>query len=328
MRSVVRSLLAVALTAATVVTAAGCGSSGGDTSAPPAPEPSGVPADFPTAHGGTLPDLTSKLPEGPILAPSVSLLDKGTDRVGFALFDRARKQIAGAKVAIYTARPDGSGVRGPFVARSESLAVKSSFESKTTSEDPDAARSVYVAEVPFTRRGTVVVTALARLDGRLMATSPQGLKVGTSGAEPPGPGDRAIPIDTPTRASVGGDEAKIDTRDPGAPSLHAVNFRDVLGRKPVVLTFATPRLCQSRVCGPVVDVVLQAQAKYGKRVAFIHQEVYRDNDIQKGINPQLGAWHLASEPWTFVIDRTGRVSTRFEGAISAGELERAVAKVS
>jgi hypothetical protein len=29
----------------------------------------------------------------------------------------------------------------------------------------------------------------------------------------------------------------------------------------------------------------------------------------------------------FVIDRSGRISSRFEGALSVGELERAVAKV-
>ena len=31
------------------------------------------------------------------------------------------------------------------------------------------------------------------------------------------------------------------------------DFADVLGTKPVVIVFATPALCQSRVCGPVVD---------------------------------------------------------------------------
>jgi peroxiredoxin len=42
----------------------------------------------------------------------------------------------------------------------------------------------------------------------------------------------------------------------------------------------------------------------------------------------VAAWRLASEPWTFVIDRSGRISTRFEGAYSVGELQRAVAKVA
>ena len=38
--------------------------------------------------------------------------------------------------------------------------------------------------------------------------------------------------------------------------MHAKSFADVVGRKPVALLFATPQLCQSRVCGPVVDVAL------------------------------------------------------------------------
>ena len=62
----------------------------------------------------------------------------------------------------------------------------------------------------------------------------------------------------------------------------------MLGKKPVVLTFATPQLCQSRVCGPVVDVVEQVKATATKGVAFIHQEIYKDNDINKGFRPQVG----------------------------------------
>jgi glutathione peroxidase-family protein len=63
-------------------------------------------------------------------------------------------------------------------------------------------------------------------------------------------------------------------------------------------------------------------------VAFIHQEIYKDNQVNKGSTSQVAAWRLPSEPWTFVIDRTGRISQRFEGAVSPGELERAVAKVA
>jgi hypothetical protein len=63
-------------------------------------------------------------------------------------------------------------------------------------------------------------------------------------------------------------------------------------------------------------------------VSFIHQEIYADNDVSKGLRPQLAPYHLRTEPWTFVIDRRGIVSTRLEGAFSPGELERAVAKVA
>jgi predicted transcriptional regulator len=56
-------------------------------------------------------------------------------------------------------------------------------------------------------------------------------------------------------------------------------------------------------------------------------EIYRGNDISKGNTPQVAAWHLPSEPWIFVIDRTGKVSSSFEGALSVGELSRAVGRV-
>jgi hypothetical protein len=125
---------------AAAVLVAGCGGSNKPDTPPPQPAPTGQPADFPSANGKTLDDLASMADgQGPILAPSVSLLHKGSNRYGFALFDTARKQITGAEVAIYTARSDGTGVRGPFVARAESLEVKPQFQSQTVAQDPAAA---------------------------------------------------------------------------------------------------------------------------------------------------------------------------------------------
>jgi glutathione peroxidase-family protein len=75
-------------------------------------------------------------------------------------------------------------------------------------------------------------------------------------------------------------------------------------------------------------VVEQVKASAPKGVSFIHQEVYNDNQVNKGLRSQLVDWKLRTEPWTFVIDRRGRISARFEGAFSPGELQRAVAKVA
>ena len=71
--------------------------------------------------------------------------------------------------------------------------------------------------------------------------------------------------------------------------MHEVDFADVVGKKPVALLFATPQLCASRVCGPVTDIALQMKAKYGDQMKFIHQEVYVDNDITKGLREPLQA---------------------------------------
>jgi hypothetical protein len=54
----------------------------------------------------------------------------------------------------------------------------------------------------------------------------------------------------------------------------------------------------------------------------------RDNDIGKGLRPQVAAYHLPTEPWVFVIDRDGTVSTVIEGPFSVAELKSAVDKVA
>jgi hypothetical protein len=318
----------VALLVAALTTGCGGGSSGSDRP-PPQPEPTAKPADFPKATGKSLNDLAAVADgRGPVLAPSVSIVHKGRNRFGFGLFDTARKGITGAQVALYTGRRDGSGLRGPYVARSESLAVKPQFESQTVAADPDAAKAVYVADLPFKRNGQQGVVAMVKLDGRVLISNGAPVDVTKRGSGPPDVGDKAISVHTKTLTDVGGDANQLDTRRPVAKDLLQNDLSDVLGKKPVVITFATPLLCQSRVCGPVVDVVEQVKASAPKGVAFIHQEVYTDNQVNKGLRPQLVAWKLQTEPWTFVIDRRGVISTRFEGAFSVGELQRAVAKVS
>lgn len=42
------------------------------------------------------------------------------------------------------------------------------------------------------------------------------------------------------------------------------------------------------------------------------------------IRPQLRAFHLQTEPWLFVIDRSGKVSTRIEGGFSGEEMRQAI----
>ncbi len=94
-----------------------------------------------------------------------------------------------------------------------------------------------------------------------------------------------------------------------------------------MLVFATPALCQSRVCGPVVDIAQQVADEYEGKADFIHMEVYNDNDPSKGIRPQLRAYGLPTEPWTFLIDRDGVVRDRIEGAYGVSELEQAMGKI-
>jgi hypothetical protein len=138
----------------------------------------------------------------------------------------------------------------------------------------------------------------------------------------PDVGERAPAVSTPTEASAGTLDS-IETRVP-PDSMHEEDFADVVGKRPVVILFATPALCQSRVCGPVVDVAEQVRAEHEGEAAFIHMEIFEDNQVEKGYRSQVRAWSLPSEPWIFALDRRGRVAARLEGAFSVEELEAAV----
>jgi hypothetical protein len=320
-----RRLIAAALLVCAVA-ASGCGGDDAEQAAD-RPPPQARPDQFPSARGKTLVELYNELPEGgPVLAAALDHFVAGRNRYSFGLFTAARAQIADAPAAVYFARAGGGQARGPFVARYESLEVDPQFRSQTSAADQDAAKTLYVTELPVRRPGKYEVLGMARLDGRLVAAA-AARPVITVNSEDfvPRVGDRPPLIHTPTEADVGGDLEQIDTRVPPS-SQHESDFADVLGKKPVVLTFATPRLCQSRVCGPVVDVVEQVKAKYEDEAEFIHMEVYVDNDVRKGYRPQLKAFRLPTEPWVFTFDARGRVAARLEGAFGAGELEAAVKK--
>jgi hypothetical protein len=297
----------------------GCGSSNGGTSrsAPSA-------AEFPSAKGETVSSLLKSSGAKPthlVIAPAAQAFTVGQNRYPFGVFTRSREQVTDAEVALYFARTEGSPLKGPYPAQITSLEVKPAYRSQLN--DPDAAQAVYVVpRVDFDRKGPWV--AVAMLEGK---NGLEASRVPTPVVEQhpgiPKIGEKAPLIHTPTAADVGGDLAKIDTRIP-PDQMHRVDFAEVVGKKPIVLVFATPALCQSRVCGPVVDVAQEVADEYEGKADFIHMEVYNDNDPSKGIRPQLRAYDLPSEPWTFLIDSKGIVRDRIEGAYGVPELEQAM----
>ena len=326
MRSMI--LIPVALFAATTII--GCGDSSssqgqGGTIQGIASSESAA-ASFPKAGSTSLGELKQANQESVILAPSVSVFEAGSNRYGFALFDLAQKQIAGAPVALYTASRNGTNLRGPFMARSESLAVSPQYTSISSEQEAGESKSVYVAEIDFPKAGKYQVVALAKLDGRLVLSSAFEAQVGQPGG-PPKVGESAPKVHTPTLDSVAGDAARISTRSPAATGLLTTDLFDVYGKQPVALLFATPALCQSRVCGPVVDVLEEARAtdKSGK-TAYITNEIYQENRVDRGLRSQPAAYGLPTEPWLFVLDAQGKVVERIEGAFSLTELRRAIAK--
>jgi hypothetical protein len=336
----------------------GCGDGSdptGDSNAAAKPAPSRpAPAKsaFPTPFGRTLAELIKMADshsEKLVVTPGAQVFYQGTNRYPFEVAEREGAPVSDAEVALYYARvpqpkpgakakPGSRGLVGkaqakaleepaigPFPAKIETLATKPAFASESTLEDPESARVVYSAQVEFPENGEWRLEALIREGDELTATVLPSAHVGEFKSVPKA-GEPAPRIHTPTAKEVGGDLSKITTRVP-PDTLNKVDYAEALGKEPILLLFATPQFCQSRVCGPVVDVAEQAQHEYGDKAAFIHMEIFNDNDPAKHPTPQVRAFHLPSEPWLFAINREGVVSSAVEGAVGLELMHRIADKV-
>ncbi len=352
-----RALAALACAAALALAIAGCGSgsdaSTGSSSSSAESRPAPPKSEFPSAKGKTLAEVLEAedaTPSTLVVSPAAEVFSKGENRYPFGVFQRDRTQVPDAEVALYFAKvpnqkdAPASGefgqaagttsakkaeeraldqpAVGPFPAAIETLATKPAFRAQTTADDPDAGTVVYKTDFDFPSDGEWRIAALIRQDGKLTATLLPSAEVGRF-TKVPEVGQKAPLIHTPTPADVGGDLSKITTRIP-PDTQNRVDYADVIGKEPIVLLFATPQFCVSRVCGPVVDVAEQLKQLYGDKVAFIHMEIYTDNDPNKPTRPQVRAFHLPSEPWLFAIGRNGKIEDEIDGAFGVEELTRVV----
>jgi hypothetical protein len=140
----------------------------------------------------------------------------------------------------------------------------------------------------------------------------------------PALGTKAYPSKNPTLADA--PATSITTaRPPDKPLLRYSIADSLKAHAPFVVVFATPAFCQSRTCGPTVEVVNAVRKLRGRSdVRFIHVEVYKNNDPQQGLNRWMREWNLPTEPWVFIVDRDGVIRAKLEGPVSLGELAAAV----
>jgi hypothetical protein len=74
----------------------------------------------------------------------------------------------------------------------------------------------------------------------------------------------------------------------------------------------------------VTDIVVSLESQYRNRLAFIHEEVYVDNQPSKGLRPQMKAFGLQTEPWLFTVNRRGLIAARLEGAFGVNAVRSAL----
>jgi hypothetical protein len=186
-------------------------------------------------------------------------------------------------------------------------------------EDVGKGQQIYVADLDIPGPGTYFL--LAEPVGGTRIQGVGNVVVGDH-SKSPAVGARAFPSKTPTLADAPAGE--LTTRNPPDTELLRISVADALARRePFVVVFATPKFCESRTCGPVVDVV-DAVRRRVPGVGFIHVEIYNENNPALGVNRWVREWKLPTEPWVFLVGRDGRIDAKFEGAVSERELEAAV----
>jgi hypothetical protein len=275
-------------------------------------------SDFPSVGRQTLQDLGNQVGQVQ-MGLATSEFTPGENRLAFGVIGNDNKFIYG-KSAVYIAPTPNDIPEGPFPAPADPLVVDPPFRSRNAASEGDSIAAIYAAKLNL-HPGRYAVLSVTK--------TPQGLVGGPAyiqvkeNSKIPNVGDAPPRVDTDTLESAGGNVDSIETRVP-ADDMHEENFADVLGKKPVILLFATPALCQTRVCGPVTDIAAQLQKEYGDQATFIHQEVYEGNKVQNGLRKPLREFGLRTEPWLFAIDGDGKVAARLEGSFGTEAFRQAV----
>ncbi len=236
----------------------------------------------------------------------------GDVRISFLVVDQQGRIVAPPRARVWIARSRSAVPFASTTAKLEPIGLGA-----RTADVP----SIYVAHLPVRRPGHYWIVA------RPVGSRPiGGIRdvVVRDRSMSPALGAKAYPSKTPTLATT--PAFRITTRRPPDVGLLRSSVASALAaHRPFVLEFATPRYCESRTCGPVVDVVDAARRRFaGRGVRFIHVEIYRDNDPAKGFNRWVQEWRLPSEPWTFLVGADGRIKAKFEGSVSLAELSAAI----
>lgn len=266
------------------------------------------------APTGSLKQLAADATQVSLLGAQ-SQLPVGTSLYTFGLATADNRLVAGGSPQVWVARDDTSKAAGPFPSRWFELTAYT----KTRDTGPRSPlHGFYGAEVELPEAGNWMVAAALDAGGRMVG---QGA-VPVSAEVPAAVGTKAKPLKTPVATSTQG-RKKICTREPACP-LHAISLDDALAAgKPTVLNFGTPLLCTSQMCGPVVDEQMVAADKLGAKASFIHVEIYPTRNTAKPVKA-LTDYGFTTEPWILVIDRDGVIRDRFEGPVTAGQIENAL----
>ena len=232
----------------------------------------------------------------------------GTEqRVAFGVLDGQKPVGADTEVEIAFAANDSA---------------PAAFAPATRRDEGIEQRPLYVAHYTFAQPG--IYTATAKVGRRTAEAAVQ--VIDPAASKVPVPGQPLPAVATPTTADPRGVDP-ICTRTPACP-WHDVSLDAALTeRRPIALLVATPALCQSAVCGPVLDILLEAKAEFESSIRFLHAEVFTDN-TGKTTTAVVQALQLENEPFLFLAGADGVVRDRFDGPYDREEARLALAALA
>jgi hypothetical protein len=142
-------------------------------------------------------------------------------------------------------------------------------------------------------------------------------------------GDKLRPVDTPTTSNPRNVDP-VCTRTPEPCPFHDVTLTEALASgKPVAFMISTPGFCQTAICGPVLEFMVDSATQHSN-LALVHAEVYvapQSGDLSKTTDA-VATYGLAWEPSFYVADATGTVTARLDFLWDGAEFDAAVATIA
>lgn len=259
--------------------------------------------------------------QGPAGVPALAVIPStdlavGPNRFALGLLDASNKPVSDATVHLRFYQLDAQLRAVSATPKAEADATFRYVDLKT--------RGLYIAQVTFDAPGPWGVEVTGTRNGKPFAPVRAPFQVAEK-SRTPAIGHPVPPSQHPLAKDVG-NLAEICSNVPPC-DMHTITIADALTLgKPLVALFATPGYCVSQTCAPQLGVVQELKKRYGERASFVHIEIYTDPRNRVVARP-VEEWGLTSEPWTFLVDRTGLLAAKFEGAAPLDELEEALKKL-
>jgi hypothetical protein len=254
-----------------------------------------------------------------------SPVNPGANEFSFGLITDTGGVVTGGSPQVWLAKDRTTSASGPASGTWYAFAPASATND-TSPRSP--LPGTYSATVDVPAVGNWIVGVVVTQGSNKLCGTAQLAAVDES--VPAALGSKAVSVKTPVATTLRG-LRMIDTRDPPSP-LHYISLdRALKNDKPTVVAFATPLLCESMLCGPVVDEVLLAYQDIGKGANFIHVEEFLPGEdftpppaTLENQSPGFKAYGFTTEPWTLVIDAKGIIRARFEGPVTVAMIEAAL----